>query len=504
MEPAITTDAAGMNESKEADLGPEFLRQSQSSPPEVLMNDHSSRERDWARPTPRLNRRDVQANLRWLIRLRWLAIAGILAALLIARQAEWIESLTHSLIGLAVLLAFNTWCHVTWSRHRKREPGTRRLLWILFLQLEVDILALTYLVHDTGGVENPFVLMYVFPVALAAILLPGRMALVVCGSAILLFTTMIIGQLVETTIHRPFPGHLNELAASSSNYRMLNSPTYVLALASAMALTLSGIVYFLQTLTKARRRSERKRRQHELIARSRERMARVGTVAAGLAHSIRNPLHGILNCVDLLEDSVHGKDATATLDLMKEGLSRIEGVTSRLLTLTREAPISPQLEDLNTQVLDTVHFFELRSHDQIVYIHKKLDPFLPQIPLDAHRFHEALFNIIDNAHDAMAGHSGEVFVKTYRIHEPFEGAVVEVQDSGEGISDKNLEKIFNPFFTTKPIGEGTGLGLGIARRVIEEHGGVLRISSVQGKGTTMKLLLPMQEDESGLMEGDDQ
>ncbi len=503
MEAAKDTATADIQKGRMATVGPGFLPQSQSSPPEIQMNEPALPKRAWKQPSPQIRRTEVLANLRWLVRLRWLAIVAIMCALLIAQKAGWIQGLGHPLLGVALLLLFNTWCFVTRCRQGDADPSNKKLLWILFLQLEVDLLVLTYLVHATGGVENPFVLMYVFPVALAAILLPGRMALLVCGSAILLYSGMILGELVETKSHRPFPGFLEELAIDGEHYRMLNSKTYVLALASAMALTLTGIVYFLQTLTRARRRSERKRHQHELVARSRERMARVGTVAAGLAHSIRNPLHGILNCVDLLEDSVHDQEASATLELMKEGLTRIESVTSRLLTLTREAPISPQLEDLNTQVLDTVHMFELRSKDKETRIHKKLDPFLPKIHLDGNRFHEALFNIIDNAHDAMGDHPGEILVRTYRIQEPFEGAAVEVRDSGEGISEKDLEKIFDPFFTTKPIGEGTGLGLGIARRVIEEHGGALRVTSIQGKGTSMIILLP-KEDEDGLMEGGNQ
>lgn len=477
---------------------PRVLRQ--SSPPVVDMTDHPFRERYAIDAEPRPLKQEVQRDLRWLVRLRWLAIVSILAAILFARQVEWIEHLTVPLIGVAALLVFNFWCYATTCRHMNRGQDARRLLWTLFLQLEVDLLALTFLVHATGGVENPFVLMYVFPVALAAILLPRRMAMLICGSAILLYLAMIAGELVESRSHRPFPGHLDELASGNNDYRMLGSHTYILALASAMTLTLSGIVYFLQSLTRARRRSEHRRRQHELIARSRERMARVGTVAAGLAHTIRNPLHGLLNCVELLDGSLQDKEGAATLDLMREGLTRIEGVTTRLLTLTREAPISPEMEDLNTQVLDTVHSFELRCRGQDTHVHKKLDPFLPQLPLDADRFHEALFNIIDNAHDAIIEGPGEVVVQTYRIHEPFEGAAVDVRDNGEGISEEDLENIFNPFFTTKPIGEGTGLGLGIARRVIEEHGGILSVTSERGLGTTMTILLPLEADPSDLLE----
>jgi signal transduction histidine kinase len=448
---------------------------------------------------------EIFYNLLWLIRLRWVAIFGILASLFIAYQTSWIQNIARPLLGVGALLAFNSWSHLHWSSKRakhspKKQPiHKKKLFKTIFIQLEFDLAALTFLIHSTGGIENPVVMMYVFPVALAAILLPWKEAMFVYGSAVILYATLIIGEFVEGKLHRPFPSLLDELSRGDQKYILLNNPIYIFALAAAMGLTLLGIVYFLQESERARRRSERKRLQHELVAKSRERMARVGTLAAGLVHSIRNPLHGTLNCVDLLSDHIQNSEGEETLDLLKEGLTRIEHVTSSLLALTRESPVTKRVENLNACVLETLRFFELRSQNSIVSIHKNLDLSLPKIPLDPDRFHEALFNILANAHDALIEGSGNIYISTKKTKDPFEGVAVEIRDDGEGIEEKDLDKIFDPFFTTKPIGEGTGLGLGITRRIIEEHGGDLQVKSKRREGTKMKIILPLEEDEN-LME----
>ena len=234
-----------------------------------------------------------------------------------------------------------------------------------------------------------------------------------------------------------------------------------------------------------RARTEARQREHERVAHSREKMARMGEVASGVAHTIRNPVHGLLNCVSLLEGSAHLQepDETEVLELMREGLERIERVTKRLLVLSRDVPLLCRPTDVGEllrdacgqwAVLATQHGLQLWVED--TEIEAKLDP---------DRLLEALGNVIGNAIDACAA-GGRVTLSARRLGDG--GFRVTVRDTGEGISVEHLARVTDPFFTTKAIGEGSGLGLAITRRIMEEHGGRVQIESEPGHGTQVSLV----------------
>lgn len=171
---------------------------------------------------------------------------------------------------------------------------------------------------------------------------------------------------------------------------------------------------------------------------------------------------------------------------MDEGLRKIEGVTRRLLALTREAPVCPVASDVDALVLESVRFVSGRARAKDVTVSPHLGA-VGSAELDPDRFGEALANVLDNAIDAQP--SGEVTVQTRREGGPDGRVVIEVRDTGDGIPEENMSKIFDPFFTTKAVGEGTGLGLAIARRVAAQHGATLEVESVRGEGTAVRFVL---------------
>lgn len=237
--------------------------------------------------------------------------------------------------------------------------------------------------------------------------------------------------------------------------------------------------------------SERKRL--EQVANSRERLARVGEFSAGIAHTMRNPLHGLLNSVSHLHKRLGGEDPEAAeiLDWMKEGLTRMETTTRRLLTLTREAPLVKRPVELSTVVRDALTLVSERVRQGGPALEQDM-PQLPPIHLDPDRLGEVVMNLLDNAVDACKD-DGTVTART-RLATAEEGVqggqVLEVQDTGAGIPEEIINRVFEPFFTTKGIGGGSGLGLAIARRVVREHGGEVEILSEEGNGTTIRVSLP--------------
>jgi signal transduction histidine kinase len=386
------------------------------------------------------------------------------------------------LVGLALAASNLFWW---WSlRHRGASMPEASLRWRLFLQLLGDTVALSLLLEFSGGAENPFAMLFSLPVAVAAMLLPTRLAisLTVLGGGT--FVTVVLGQYTGLLDHHGLHGRLAQSQIVDPLYR---SPRFVWGYLMAFVSTLSGITYLVRALTLRYQRAEALRREHERVAQSRERLARVGEVSAGIAHSLRNPLHGLLSSVELLRPGCSG-DATATetLGLMSEALVRMEAVTQRVLSLTRDVPLQPRACDLDEVVRDVLHPYASAarpSGSELVTVLGRVG----EVELDALRFTEALSNLVDNAlHACRQG--GVVTVSTVATGEA--EVSVEVADTGEGISPADLPRVFDPFFTTKAVGEGTGLGLAMARRIVEEHGGRVALESERGRGTRVRLVVP--------------
>ena len=223
------------------------------------------------------------------------------------------------------------------------------------------------------------------------------------------------------------------------------------------------------------------------IAEARERMASVGELATGVAHTVRNPLHGALNCAEILAQAeLPKKERQEVAELLKEALQRIE----RLLQLARHGPLSRAVCELEDIVDEALVFSEIRAQRRGVLLEREVEPEAIA-KVDMALMVEALVTLVDNAIDASA--SGQrVLVRACRTSE---GAVIEVSDSGCGIPEAHLSKIFDPFFTTKPVGEGTGVGLAVADRVVQRHGGRVEIESVEGEGTLVRFVLPDSSEE---------
>jgi two-component system nitrogen regulation sensor histidine kinase GlnL len=227
-----------------------------------------------------------------------------------------------------------------------------------------------------------------------------------------------------------------------------------------------------------------------------DRLAMVGTLAAGLAHEIRNPLGGIKGAAQLLRRSLdHDSSLIEYTNIMNREVDRVNLLIEQLLDLSRPAKL--EILPLNIhQVLEDVLSLELKTHaGPTVNVKKLFDPSLPPIRGDRNRLTQVFLNLVKNGYQAMNG-SGTLTMTT-RLdtdrHVRGHGAErsrfiwVEIADQGVGIKDEDLLHIFSPFFTTK--NSGTGLGLAVCYWIIKEHGGIIRVESIEGKGSTFKVSL---------------
>lgn len=239
-----------------------------------------------------------------------------------------------------------------------------------------------------------------------------------------------------------------------------------------------------------RKRTEEAARDHQRVALSRERMARVGEMSAGVVHTVRNPLHGVLSCVEILESQAQRGEAASTdvLGLLRDGLQRIERVTRRLLSLTRDGESSRVRTPVDALLHDVCDLATLQAERRGVALTVEQTEDLAA-SLDADRVVEGLNCVVSNALDACR--PGDRVTVRAGVTPGSKGTlVIEVQDTGVGIVPEHRSRVLDPFFTTKPIGEGSGLGLAIVRGVMDEHDGEVQLDSRPDEGTTVRLVFP--------------
>ena len=180
---------------------------------------------------------------------------------------------------------------------------------------------------------------------------------------------------------------------------------------------------------------------------------------------------------------------------MSEGLRRINVVTERLLHFSRDDLVTRTPHDIEEVIRKALDHVGDRDLVRRCVVHDVQD--VPAVDLDEERIVEALINLVDNALHAVRD-GGSVTVRARAVEENGTPHVrVEVEDSGEGIPKENLDRIFDAFFTTKTITEGSGLGLSIVRKIVEAHGGRIIVESEESVGTRFSMLFPMAESRAG-------
>lgn len=234
-----------------------------------------------------------------------------------------------------------------------------------------------------------------------------------------------------------------------------------------------------------------------------ERLAAIGETVASLSHSIKNILQGLRGGADVVEMGLKKDDlkiARGGWDILKRNLDRIVALTLNMLAYSRQRTIEIELTKLGVLIDDCVSLLQDRCREKAVALVVDADPEMPPVPIDPNLMHQALMNLITNAVDAVEGGKGIVTVRTTYIDpDPLLGlgnayAEIEVIDNGPGIPPERHEWIFEPFRTTKGL-KGTGLGLAVTMRIIEEHRGRIVVESADGTGAKFKVILPIDAAE---------
>ncbi len=353
-----------------------------------------------------------------------------------------------------------------------------------YLQIIWDIFFVMLLLVVTGGIESPFSFLYLLAIINASVLLARRDAL---------YTASLCSILYGALIDFQFYGLLRPLGLSKENasryaavYRFYRR---------CITITVYYLAAFLSGyLTERARRSELELAEYkekmEAGMKRADRLAAVGELSARIAHEIRNPLASMSGSVQLIAQnkSLQGEERQLLEIVMRES-DRLNGLLCDFLAYARPhpprqapVPLCRIIEDLRALTLSDQRF-------QHIVIRQEINPGV-LVWVDVDQFTQVLWNLFANAADAMP-EGGEITVSCITVVSEGEGSgwdEITISDTGKGMSPQEMAGIFEPFFTTKH--SGTGLGLETVYRVVEGHGGEVKVESIPGEGSRFTIRLP--------------
>ncbi len=264
-----------------------------------------------------------------------------------------------------------------------------------------------------------------------------------------------------------------------------------LAMESYMAHREEQLEYLTRELAASSRELERsyeeqgaELRQTSERARSAERLASIGTLVVGLAHEIGTPMGVIQGHAEMLESSVADERGRWRVQTIREQIERISGIIQTLLSIARPRAAEPSTVELAETIRGCLDFVAEELRGRAIEVDTDL-PFAATLEGDPQKLQQVFLNLFLNAADAMTD-GGTLRVA---MSENADSVEILVADSGHGISEAALPRIFEPFFSSKPAGQGSGLGLMVAQGIVQEHGGSIAASSREGHGTEFRIRL---------------
>jgi signal transduction histidine kinase len=229
-------------------------------------------------------------------------------------------------------------------------------------------------------------------------------------------------------------------------------------------------------------------------------LATIGELAASIAHELNNPLATVsLHVESMLGQTAPDEPRSQALKVVEQEIDRMANLVANLLQFSRRSRQQISTVDVREEIDKTLKLIHFHLRKQRIAVVREFADELPVIQADRQRLRQLFLNLIINACDAMP-QGGTLTIRVSATDE----VTVQIIDTGVGIAPKDLPRVMEPFFTTKPEGEGTGLGLPICRRIAKEHGGKLKIASEPGRGTTVRVVLSSRSKVNGtILNGDD-
>lgn len=423
----------------------------------------------------------LEVNASWLLRLRWVAVVGQLMTVAVAHLVIGVALPVATLLSVIAFTAITNLGFGVWLTTHKRLPDERQVRqdhWVLGGVMSLDLLSLTTLLFFSGGPANPFVIFFFVNLALAAVVLTNRSAwwllLLAVACLIFLFVT-----------HTPIP-QLSDPVQIIANQEV---PLQLVGLGTAVALCGGVAIYFITRVTReVQERDEQLRRAEQERSRS-ERLEALATLAAGAGHELASPLSTIAVIAnDLskhLDETTVPESVIEDVGLIRTELDRcrhiLDGMASSSGLATGEEILPVSVRDLLDETLAGLN----RRHRVDLALDEGSADRLTVVPLTGAA--NAIRGLIRNALDASRDDENV----SLQASCDDEALAIIVQDEGCGIPGEILDRVCEPFFTTKEPGQGMGLGLYLTQNLFERLGGELTLRSRVGEGTVVTVRLPL-------------
>lgn len=413
---------------------------------------------------------------RWLVSLRWFACAAVVAMIWLTSSVLGIVANPLPLYAVAAaMVLYNVAFRLSQADRMAGESDIERNI---MFQVAFDLLALTLLLYFSDLPRNPFLFYFLFHMIISGMYVRGRAPYFFAA-----MVTLLIGGIMFLEYQEWIPRNALHFPSDPAKLPALDRID-LLGVFGAFASALWITAYFTVSIRRYVDRAHAEIRQ-------KEKMLGIGQLVAGIAHQIANPLDGVQNCLrrvgERVKDDPH---LTEYVQMMAEALDRIERTATRVQAFARPKGITLQSTDVNAAVEATLEVLGT-THVGNVRIERELGE-VPPVQGDSYTLQEVLFNLCTNALAAMPK-GGTINLRTYALGRKDEdqmGSVaIAVSDTGVGIPRVDLEKIFEPFYTTRADSGGTGLGLGLCRMLISEMGGRIEVRSALGQGTTFTVVL---------------
>ncbi|MCL5103520.1 MAG: HAMP domain-containing histidine kinase [Armatimonadetes bacterium] len=453
-----------------------------------------------------LSQVELIERIRWLISLRWLAFVGVIVTILIARAAfesalPWrcllLTALTIPLYNFIFYLHWYRANHVQ-GRHLERTSAIQANVQIL-----CDLAVLGALIHYSGGIENPFGFYFVFHMVIASVLLSRRAAFAQATVALAIFFLVAFGEYSGLLAHYESPSGLQI-------GRLHASGMAVFAATWVMATCLYVTVYLATSIANRLRRREDQvtalsrevNRHADELQISYDKLAEADRAKSAymrkVAHELRSPLAAVDQLLRAVADGLQGDITEQAHDTIGQARRRVQGGLSLLMDLltlaaAREARLVSEWADvdLRSALNGVVGALGAVAEARRVTITTRIADDVPSVHADHKGMEELLTNLVGNA----VKYSYEGGTVEVDISVSGHTVKIEVRDSGIGIDEADLEKVFSEFYRSENAREftrdGTGLGLPIVKSIVEAHRGTVDVESRKGAGTKFTVRLPV-------------